>query len=150
MAVLELSEDFPHETGFSFKQLTEKMQVTVGGFGASTLNGYKTDGQRRMGTNEVGRVTEENICLKKVLVPPSDKKVPKSLGCIPSNQDSGSPFIVDGRIVGVYGRSDQVWHDDGSTEVENCAVNLSNPVIRHFVESFGAEAPSSTHPERTH
>ena len=150
VAVLELSEDFPHDNGFLFKQLTEKTQVTVGGFGVSTLNGYKTDGQRRMGTNEVGKVTAENICLKKALVPPSDKKMPKNLGCIPSSQDSGSPFIVEGRIVGVYTHSDQVWHDDGSTGVEDCAVNLSNPVVRNFVESFGAVAPSSTHRERTH
>ncbi|NBX76894.1 MAG: hypothetical protein EBQ92_10105 [Proteobacteria bacterium] len=150
VAVLELSQNFPHEAGFSFQKVTEKTPATVGGFGVSTLNGYKTDGQRRMGTNEVGKVTPENICLKKALVPPSDKKMPKGLGCIPSGQDSGSPFIVDGRIVGVYGRSYQVWHDDGSTEVETCAVNLSNPVIRNFVESFGAVAPSSTHSERTH
>jgi hypothetical protein len=26
--------------------------------------------------------------------------------------------------------------DDGSMEVESCGVNLSNPVIRNFVESF--------------
>jgi hypothetical protein len=49
-------------------------------------------------------------------------------------------MIVDGRIVGVYGRSEQVWHEDGSTEVESCGVNLSNPVMRTFVESFGASA----------
>jgi len=150
VAVLELSEDFSQDVGLSFKPLTEKMPVTVGGFGVSTLNGYKTDGQRRMGTNEVGKVTAENICLKKVLVPPSDKKIPKNLGCIPSSQDSGSPFIVDGRIAGVYTHSEQVWHDDGSTGVENCAVNLSNPIIRNFVESFGASSPSSNHSERTH
>jgi hypothetical protein len=150
VAVLELSEDFPHDAGFSFKPPTEKMPVTVGGFGVSKLNGYQTDGQRRMGTNEVGKVTSESICLKKVLVPPSDKKMPKNLGCIPSSQDSGSPFIIDGRIVGVYTHSEQVWHDDGSTGVENCSVNLSNPIIRNFVESFGASAPSPTSSKRTH
>jgi Trypsin len=150
VAVLELSEDFPQDVGFSFRPPNEKTPVTVGGFGVSTLNGYKTDGQRRMGTNEIGKITPEHICLKKALVPPSDKKIPKSLGCIPSSQDSGSAFIVDGRIVGVYTHSDQVWHDDGSTGVENCAVNLSNPVIRTFVESFGASATFPTHNQKTH
>ncbi|NBY20447.1 hypothetical protein EBQ74_09450 [bacterium] len=151
VAVLELNEDFAHDNGFSFKQLTEKTQVTVGGFGVSTLNGYKADGQRRMGTNEVGKVTVENICLKKALVPTPEKKMPKHLGCIPSGQDSGSPFIVDGRVVGVYTHSDQIWHDDGSTGVENCAVNLSNPSIRNFVESFGALAtPLPSKPAQNH
>ena len=141
IAVLELSEDFGHDIGLSFQKIEEGKPVLVGGYGVSrNLNGFSTDGKRRIGANQIGRVTQETICLKKVVVPPSDKPLPKNMPCIPSGQDSGSPMMMDGGIVGVYGTSNQVWHSDGSTEVENCGVNLSNPMIRQFVESFGASS----------
>ncbi|MBI4248062.1 MAG: S1 family peptidase [Elusimicrobia bacterium] len=136
VAVLELEAASDGGLDADFRDIPRRSKVFVAGYGVTVSGGWKADGKRRIGENEIGRVDTNFICLKKTTLPPPEEPMPERNGCVPAGQDSGGPLILDGKIKGILSKSLQVWLQDGSTSDESCYVNFQNPQVRAFLENF--------------
>jgi hypothetical protein len=135
VGILRLAKCQDKSLEIDYSGMTTDTEVTVGGYGAITLRGWKFQPTRRIGTTNIKRISQELICTTGATVEADGVTVRNSSNCLPVGQDSGSPLIQNGKIRGIFVDSTEIWKTDGSTTItESCSMNLRNPPIKEFIE----------------
>jgi hypothetical protein len=120
----------------------------VGGYGAVKLAGWDFQPLRKIGKNKIRRFDEKVICINGATIKEDGVKVRgKKAGCMPIGQDSGSAFFLGGKIRGVFASSKEEWKGELTIVKEGCAVNLSNPEVKVFIEDTLHSKPVATKQE---
>jgi len=141
VALLKLSKCVGGGLDIDFSAFSSERNITVGGYGVTKLNSFTPQMDRHMGKNKIASFDTEKICLKKVTISDDGKKVLDGDGCEPAGMDSGSAFLMNNKIRGVFNSGTEKWLADGTTLNQGCGVNIRYPSTKAFIESvIGAQS----------
>ena len=152
LAFIELETPLQdHESSaISFESINIGQVVDVGGYGVTQLNSFlPTDGHRRIGQSRIDSIDNLYICLPKIKIESNSINLFNTKYCIPSSQDSGSPYRINGNIHAVHVHSTQLWLQDNSTMNTGCGLNLRNPELKSFIQSVLSSKTKKAYKKQT-